>query len=151
MFAGGTATEVLGEVGYAAETLHAHRMAAIYVDVPGLLSTAVGLLNNIVRKKGVTTFKVVPVQSDAPDIVPALSSVADAHPDAVLAVFPGQACTRVIQGVSSIGLKATRMYPSLCRGEQLLSAVGGSVDGSVVASGYRPFSDTSDPDVQVYL
>lgn len=151
MFTGGTATEVLGEVAYATDTLHAHRMAAVYVDVPGLLSQAVSLLGSIVRKKGVTQFKVVPVESDAPDMVPALSSVSDAHPDAVLAVFPGQACTRVIQGVASIGLKATMLYPSLCAGEQLLSAAGSSADGSVVASGYRPFSDTSDPDVQTYL
>ena len=151
MFTGGTATEVLGEVAYATDTLHAHRMAALYVDVPGLLSQAVSLLGSIVRKKGVTQFKVVPVQSDAPDIVPALSSVAGAHPDAVLAVFPGQACTRVIQGVGSIGLKATMMYPSLCAGEQLLAAAGSSADGSVVASGYHPFSDASDPDVQTYV
>jgi branched-chain amino acid transport system substrate-binding protein len=150
MFAGGTATEVLGEVGYAADTLHAHRMAAVYVDVPGLLSTAVGLLNNIVRKKGVTSFKIVPVQSDAPDMVPALSSAAGSHPDAVLAVFPGQNCTRVIEGVSAIGLKARMLYPSLCAGEQLLSAAGSASDGSVVASAYRPYTDTADPEVKVY-
>ena len=150
MFAGGTATEVLGEVGYAADTLHAHRMAAVYVDVPGLLSTAVGLLNNIVQKKGVTSFKVVPVQSDAPDMVPALSSAAASHPDAVLAVFPGQSCTRVIQAVGSIGLKARMLYPSLCAGEQLLSAAGSASNGAVVASAYRPYTDTSDPEVKVY-
>ena len=151
MLTGGTATEVLGEVAYATDTLRARKMAALYVDVPGLLSQAVSLLGSIVRKKGVTEFKVVPVQSDAPDVVPALSSVSDAHPDAVLAVFPGQSCTRVIQGVGSIGLKAKMMYPSLCAGKQLLSAAGGAADGSVVASGYHPFSDTSDPDVQTYL
>lgn len=151
MLTGGTATEVLGEVAYATDTLHARRMAAVYLDVPGLLSQAVSLLSVIVKKKGVTDFKVVPVSSDAPDLVPALSSVGDAHPDAVLAVFPGQSCTRVIQGVASIGLKARMMYPSLCAGEQLLSAAGSSADGSIVASGYRPFTDTSDPDVKVYL
>src|SRR3954452_15746810 len=150
MFAGGTATEVLGEVGYATDTLHASRMAAVYVDVPGLLSTAVGLLNNIVRKKGVTSFKVVPVQSDAPDMVPALSSAAGSHPQAVLAVFPGQSCTRVIEGVSSIGLKARMLYPSLCAGEQLLSAAGSASEASVVASAYRPYTDTADPEVKVY-
>jgi branched-chain amino acid transport system substrate-binding protein len=151
MLTGGTATEVLGEVAYATGTLHARRMAALYVDVPGLLSQAVALLSSIVRKRGVTAFKVVPVSSDSPDMVPALSSVAGSHPDAVLAVFPGQACTRVIQGVAAIGLKARMLYPSLCAGEQLLSAAGGSADGSIVASGYRPFSATSDPDVKTYL
>ena len=151
MLTGGTATEVLGEVGYATDTLHVHRMAAVYVDVPGLLSTAVSLLRTIVAKRGVTQFKVVPVQSDAPDVVPALSSVAGAHPEAVLAVFPGQTCTRVIQGVASIGLKTRMMYPSLCAGQQLLSAAGGSSEGSVIASGYVPYTDRTDPDVAVYL
>ena len=150
MFAGGTATEVLGEVGYATDTLHAHRMAAVYVNVPGLLSTAVGLLNTIVRKLGVTSFKVVPVQSDAPDLVPALSSAAGSHPEAVLAVFPGQSCTRVIEAVGSIGLKARMLYPSLCAGEQLLSAAGSASNGAVVASAYRPYTDTSDPEVKTY-
>jgi branched-chain amino acid transport system substrate-binding protein len=126
-------------------------MAAIYVDVPGLLSQAVGLLQSIVKKKGVTDFKLVPVQSDAPDVVPALSSVAAAKPEAVLAVFPGQTCTRVIQGVASIGLRTRMMYPSLCAGEQLLTAAGSASEGSVVASGYRPYTDTADPDVAAYL
>jgi branched-chain amino acid transport system substrate-binding protein len=151
MFTGGTATEVLGEVAYATDSLHVHRLGAVYVDVPGLLSTAVALLGTIVKKKGVTQFKVVPVQSDAPDVVPALSSVAGIHPEAVLAVFPGQTCTRVIQGVAAIGLKTRMMYPSLCAGEQLLSAAGSASEGSVVASGYRPYTDTSDPDVSTYL
>jgi len=150
MFAGGTATEVLGEVGYAADSLHAHRMAAVYVNVPGLLSTAVGLLSTIVRKKGVTDFKVVPVPSDAPDLVPALTSAAGSHPDAVLAVFPGQSCTRVIEAVGSIGLKARMLYPSLCAGEQLLSAAGSAGNGAVVASAYRPYTDAGDPEVKTY-
>jgi ABC-type branched-subunit amino acid transport system substrate-binding protein len=131
--------------------LHVRRMAALYVDVPGLLSTAVSLLRTIVAKKGVTQFTVVPVPSDAPDVVPALSSVAGAHPDAVLAVFPGQACTRVIQGVAAIGLKARMLYPSLCAGQQMLSAAGGATDGSVIASGYRSYTERGDPEVAVYL
>jgi branched-chain amino acid transport system substrate-binding protein len=151
MLTGGTATEVLGEVAYATDTLHVRSMGVVYVDVPGLLSTAVSLLRTIVTKKGVTQFKLVPVQTDAPDVVPALSAVDSAHPEAVLAVFPGQTCTRVIQGVAAIGLKARMMYPSLCAGEQMLSAAGGAGDGSVVASGYRPYTDSADPDVSVYL
>ena len=151
MLTGGTATEVLGEVAYATDTLHVKRMAAVYADVPGLLSTAVSLLSTIVRKKGVTSFKLVPVASDAPDVTPALTAAAASKPDAVLAVFPGQTCTRVIQGVASIGLRARMMYPSLCASSQALAAGGNGIDGSVIATGYRPFTDTADKDVSVYL
>jgi branched-chain amino acid transport system substrate-binding protein len=151
MFTGGTATEVLGEVAYATDTLHVQRLAAVYADVPGLLSTAVGLLGTIVRKKGVSSFKLVPVASDAPDVAPALSAAAAAKPDAVLAVFPGQTCTRVIQGVGAVGLRARMMYPSLCASASALAAGGSTIDGSVIATGYRPFTDTADKDVATYL
>jgi branched-chain amino acid transport system substrate-binding protein len=151
MLTGGTATEVLGEVSYAAKTLHVTRMSAVYVDVPGLLATAVGLLSTIARKLGVTQFKTVPVQPDAPDITPALAAAASIHPQAILAVFPGQTCTRVIEGVAAVGGGARMMYPSLCAGQQALAAAGGAGEGSVIASGYRPYTDTGDKDVAVYL
>lgn len=151
MLTGGTATEVLGEVAYAAKTLHVTRMSAVYVDVPGLLSTAVGLLSSIARKLGVTEFKTVPVQPDAPDVTPALAAAASINPQAILAVFPGQTCTRVIEGVAAVGGGARMMYPSLCAGKQALGAAGGAGEGSVIASGYRPYTDTADKDVAVYL
>lgn len=151
MFTGGTATEVLGEVAYAAKTLHVTRMSAVYVDVPGLLSTAVGLLSSIAHKLGVTEFKTVPVQPDAPDVTPALAAAASIHPQAILAVFPGQTCTRVIEGVAAVGAGARMMYPSLCAGQQALAAAGDSGEGSVVASGYLPYTDTADKDVATYL
>lgn len=151
MFTGGTATEVLGEVSYAAKTLHVTRLSAVYVDVPGLLSTAVGLLSSIAHKLGVTQFKTVPVQPDTPDIAPALAAAASIHPQAILAVFPGQTCTRVIEGVAALGGGARMMYPSLCAGQQALAAAGSAGDGSVIASGYRPYTDTGDKDVAVYL
>jgi len=151
MLSGGTATEVLGEVAYAARTLHVTRMSAVYVDVPGLLSTAVGLLSSIARKLGVTQFKTVPVQPDAPDVTPALAAAASIHPQAILAVFPGQTCTRVIEGVAAVGGGARMMYPSLCAGQQALAAAGDSGEGSVIASGYTPYTDTADKDVALYL
>ncbi|HET6907943.1 MAG TPA: ABC transporter substrate-binding protein [Mycobacteriales bacterium] len=151
MLTGGTATEVLGEVGYAADTLHVTNLAVVYSDVPGLLSQAATLLTSIVRKKGVSQFKLFPVEGNTPDVVPVLSAVAARHPQAVIAVFPAQDCGRIIQGVAAVGLKTTMMYPSFCGSQSVISAAGSSLNGSIIASGYLPFTDTSDADVATYL
>ena len=151
MLTGGTATEVLAEVAYATDTLHVSRMAVVYSDVPGLLSQAASLLTTIVHKKGVTDFKLFPVEGGSPDLVPVLSAVAARHPQAVLAVFSAQDCARLIQSVAAVGLKARMMYPSFCGSQSVLSAGGSSAEGSVIASGYKPYTDTTDADVQTYL
>jgi branched-chain amino acid transport system substrate-binding protein len=151
MLTGGTATEVLGEVAYAVDTLHVTRMAAVYSDVPGLLSTAAEFLKTIVRKKGVTHFQLFPVEQGAPDVVPALSAAAATHPQAVIAIFPAQACTRVVQGVAAIDLKACMMYPSFCAVDSVLAAGGTSSEGSVFATGLTPYVEHQDHDVSVYL
>lgn len=151
MLTGGTATEVLGEVAYAVHTLHVTRLAVVYSDVPGLLSQAASLLGIIVRKEGVTDFKLFPVEGGSADVVPVLSAAAQRHPQAVLAVFASQDCTRIIQGVAAVGLKARMMYPSFCGAENVLAAGGSGVEGSIIASGYTPYVDTSDKGVATYL
>ena len=151
MLTGGTATEVLAEVAYAVDTLHVTNLAVVYSDVPGLLSQAATLLTTIVHKKGITQFRLFPVEGSTPDVVPVLSAVASRHPQAVIAVFPAQDCARIMQGVASVGLKTHMMYPSFCGSKSVLSAAGSAVEGSVIASGYLPFTDTSDADVSTYL
>ena len=151
MLTGGTATEVLAEVAYAADTLHVTHMVGIYSDVPGLLSTAATLLTTIAHKKGISDFSLVPVEGASPDVVPSLSAVASKHPQAVVAVFPAQDCARLVAGVKALGIKAKMMYPSFCGAQSVLAAGGQSVNGSVIASGYLPFTDTSDKDVATYL
>lgn len=151
MLTGGTATEVLGELQYAATTLHAKRMAVVYSDVPGLLSSAVTLLHTIAGKLGVSLLKTFPVEASAPDVVPALSAAAAIHPDAIIAVFPAQGCTRLVQAVTSIDLRARMMYPSFCATDSVLAAGGQRVNESIFATGYVPYVDASDPDVRTYL
>lgn len=69
----------------------------------------------------------------------------------MLAIFPAQDCTRIVQGVAAIGLRARMMYPSRCGSENVLAAGGSTVEGSVVASGYVPYTDSTNADVAVYL
>jgi branched-chain amino acid transport system substrate-binding protein len=147
---GGTATEILGEVAYAVDTLHADRLAGVYSDVPGLLSEAASLLETIVQRKGIEDFRFVPV-SNAPDLVPALSAAGENDPDAILAVFPAQACTRVVQGVESVGLDARMMYPSFCAADRVFAAARSGAEGSIVATGYVPYVERRDDEVATYL
>jgi branched-chain amino acid transport system substrate-binding protein len=147
---GGTATEILGEVAYAVDTLHVDRLAGVYSDVPGLLSEAASLLNTIVGRKGVQDFRFVPV-SGTPDLVPALTAADKDNPDAILAVFPAQACTRVVQSVESAAIDARMMYPSFCAEDRVFAASKAGAEGSVVATGYVPYVDRHDDEVASYL
>jgi branched-chain amino acid transport system substrate-binding protein len=147
---GGTATEILGEVAYAVDTLHVDRLAGVYSDVPGLLSEAASLLDTIVRRKGIDDFDFVPV-GNAPDLVPALTSAGAGDPDAMIAVFPAQACTRVVEGVQSVGLDTRMMYPSFCATDRVLTADRPAVEGSVIATGYVPYVERRDDEVATYL
>lgn len=150
MLAGGTATEVLGDLAYATRTLHVQRLSTLYDDVPGLLSQAASYLDVIARKSGATAVQLVPVAAGAPDITPALTSVQRSAPDAVLAVFPAQGCARVMQGARALGLKEPLMYPSLCGDARVLSNAGAAAEGAYVASGYVSYNDTGDADVMTY-
>jgi branched-chain amino acid transport system substrate-binding protein len=147
---GGTATEILGEVAYAVDTLHVDRLAGVYSDVPGLLSDAASLLETIVHRKGVADFRFVPV-SNSPDLVPALTAADERNPDAIIAVFPAQACTRAVQGVDSAGIDARMMYPSFCAADRVFAAGRSGAEGSIVATGYVPYVDRRDKEVATYL
>lgn len=150
MLSGGTAAEILGEVAYATDTLHARRVVAVYTDVPGLVADAAGLLGIILKKKGVEDFRTVPVPANAPDLTPAIASAQSAHPDTVLMAFPAQACARSMQAAASTGLNAHLFYPSICAEQRVIAAAGSGVEGSYFAAGYVPYVDTADPQVATY-
>lgn len=151
MLSGGPATEVLGEVAYAVDSLHATRMSGVYTDVPGLLSQAALLLTTIVHKKGVASFPIVPIAADAPDVVPSLTAANRGDPPAILAVLPAETCTRVARAAGQLHLQKRMLYPSLCAEQAVLDAAGSAIEGSMVAEGYVPFTETTDPDVAIYL
>ncbi len=150
MLNGGLAAEILGEMSYAVDTLHARRVAAVYTDVPGLVSQATTLLGAILQKKGVD-FRTIPVAAEAPDLTPALATAQSSKADIVLMAFSAQSCARAMLSAASIGLQARLFYPSICAEQRVISAAGSAAEGGYFAAPYVPYTETGDPQVATYL
>jgi branched-chain amino acid transport system substrate-binding protein len=151
LLTGGAAADLLGQAKYVTETLHAKRVGVIYIDLPGLLSTAVEAAKEVLSKKGVTDVKLVAEKPDAADFTPALNEVNKARPDVIVAVFPAQGCSRVMAARTALGIKAKVFFPGACAGQGVIDAAGGGAEGAYFSSGFVSFGDAANPEVATYL
>ncbi len=149
MLAGGTVADLLGQADYALNTLKAKRVAAVYVDLPGLLTTVVQASDVVLRTKGATSVKTVAEKADAADFTVALTSANNSNPDVIFVVFPAQSCARIMQARQALGIKAKMFYPGACAAQSVVDAAGGGAEGAYFGSGFLPFGDPS-PDVVVW-
>ena len=149
MLAGGTVADLLGQADYALNTLKAKRVAAVYVDLPGLLTTVVQASDVVLRLKGATSVKTVAEKADAADFTTALTSANSSNPDVIFVVFPAQSCARIMQARQALGVKAKMFYPSACAAQSVVDAAGGGAEGAYFGSAFLPFGDPSE-DVAIW-
>jgi len=149
MLTGGAAADLLGQAQYVTDTLHVKKVAVVYIDLPGLLATAVEVAKDVLGKKGVTDVKLVAEKADTADFTPALNDVARNNPDVILAVFPPQGCSRIMAARKALSIKAKVMFPGACAAQSVIDASGGGGDGAYFTSGFLAY-DGSDPDVVTY-
>jgi branched-chain amino acid transport system substrate-binding protein len=151
MFTAGTGGDLLGQAAYAIDTLHVKKVGIIYVDLPGLLSTAVEATKEVLEKKGVTDVKLVAAKADAGDLTPAVSQVNQGAPDVIVSVFPPHGCARIMQAKESLDIKAKMFYPGACAEPSVLDSAGAGANGAYFGTGFLPYTDRSNPDVATYL
>ena len=149
MLTGGTVADLLGQADYALDDLHAKKIGALYVDLPGVLTTVVKASELVLRLKGATDVKLVAAKADEADFAPALKAVSKSEPDVIFVIFPAQSCARIMQTAKSLGITAKMFYPSVCASRRVVDAAGAGADGAYFASGYLPFGDPS-PDVTTW-
>lgn len=149
MLTGGAAADLLGQAQYITDVLRAEKVAVLYIDLPGLLSTAVEAAKDVLGKKGVGDVKLVAEKADTADFTPALNDVNRGDPDVIVAVFPAQGCSRIMQAREALSIDATIMFPGACAAQSVIDAAGGGAEGVIFASGFLPY-DGSDPDVVTY-
>jgi branched-chain amino acid transport system substrate-binding protein len=146
MLAGGTVADLLGQAQYALDVLHAKRIGALYVDLPGVLTTVVQAAEIVLKAKGATDVKLVAAKADEADFTPALKAATADSPDVVFVVFPAQACARIMQAGQALAVKAALFFPSACAEKAVVDAAGDAAAGAYFGSAYLPFGDSS-PDV----
>ena len=149
MLTGGTVADLLGQADYALDDLHAKKIGALYVDLPGVLTTVVKASEVVLRLKGATDVKLVAAKADEADFAPALKAVSKSEPDVIFVIFPAQSCARIMQTAKSLGVTAKMFYPSVCASRSVVDAAGAGADGAYFASGYLPFGDPS-PEVTTW-
>lgn len=149
MLAGGTVADLLGQARYALDVLKVKKVGALYVDLPGLLTTVVGAAQIVLRAKGVSDVKLVAEKSDAADFTPALTAATAGNPDVVFVVFPAQSCARIMAAHRSLGVKAKMFYPSACASQAVVDAAGPAADDAYFGTAFLPFADPS-PEVATW-
>jgi branched-chain amino acid transport system substrate-binding protein len=149
-FTGGTAAELLGIGDYLLQQ-HATSIHVLHEDLPGLLTTAIGAASSIFKARGVTDVKLVAEKADAPDFAAALTAAAAGSPDAVIVVFPAQACARIMQAAQALSVKAPMYYPGACASPAVVAGRGDSLSNSYFASGYVPVGTSGgDADAEAF-
>ncbi len=144
LLTGGAAADLLGSVTYAFETLKAKRVGALYVDLPGVLSTVVAAAPTVLKARGATAVKLVAEKADTADFTPALRSLQAFDPDVILVVFGAQSCARIMTARQSLGLDAAMFYPGACASADVVTAAGPGAEGAYFASGFLSFDDPSE-------
>jgi branched-chain amino acid transport system substrate-binding protein len=151
MLTGGVAADLLGQAQYALDTIKPRRVGVVYIDLPGLLSTAVEAARRVMTKKGVADVTAVPEKADAADFTQALTAVNRGNPEVIVALFPAQACARIMQARKALAIRARFFFPGVCADQAVFDASGGGAEGTFFASGFLSFSDRSSPEVTTYL
>jgi branched-chain amino acid transport system substrate-binding protein len=149
MTAGGVVADLLGEADYALGTLKVKKVGALYVDLPGVLTTVIGAAEIVLRAKGVTDVKLVAAKADAADFAPSVKAATAGDPDAVIVLFPAQSCARIMSAARSLNVKARMFYPSACASQAVVDAAGPAAENAYFASAYLPFDDPS-PEVATW-
>jgi len=149
MLAGGVVADLLGEADYALSTIKVKKVGALYVDLPGVLSTVITAAEVVLRAKGVTDVKLVAAKADAADFAPPLKAATAGNPEAVIVLFPAQSCARIMSAARSLNVKARLFYPSACASQAVVDAAGPAAENAYFATGYLPFDDPS-PEVATW-
>jgi branched-chain amino acid transport system substrate-binding protein len=135
---GGTAAELLGLAQYLTTTKRVASVHTLHVDLPGLLTVAIKSSENILRAKGISDVKFVAEKADAADFAPALSRVAAGNPDAIIVVFQAQACARIAQAATALGVTSPMYFVGACASPAVARAAGPNAANMYFASGYLP-------------
>jgi branched-chain amino acid transport system substrate-binding protein len=141
--------DLLGMADYALKTLKVKKVGALYVDLPGVLTTVIAAAEVVLRSKGVTDVKLVAASADTADFAAPLKAATAGNPDAVIVLFPAQTCARIMAAARSLKVTSRLFYTSACASQAVIDAAGPAAENAYFATGYLPFDDPS-PEVATW-
>jgi branched-chain amino acid transport system substrate-binding protein len=145
-FSGGIWGAGLGEGEYALRRVHARRVAIIAADF-GPITDAAKLGQRALERRGVKV-SLVSVAAINADMVQALNTAEQTHPDAVIALTADSGCKPTMVTARQLGLRAPLMYTGACAAPKILESVNGAAEGAVF--NLEAELDPKNPDAVLY-
>lgn len=138
---------------FAVDDLKADRVTVLYDDSPQGKQLAEAFVRPVLSKRGLPaeSVKLVAEKQDAADMAPAVAAAAEGNPDAVIVVFPPPSCSRIMQAVGALGIKAKMLYIGRCSDPSVFEAGGTGAEGAYFFSSILNIdAHADDPDVRLY-
>ena len=150
-FVGGSASAFPSQAVYLANELKVKKVNILYTDNPAGANAAKAFGADILKANGVTDVQLIPEKADAADFTAALTKTAQGDPDAIMVLFAGQGCSRVMQAKQATGVKAMMFYPGSCADEAVIEAGGAGAEGAYFNEEVKLYDDVADPEVKIYV
>lgn len=145
-FSGGSSGAFSAMDKFIATNLKAKKVSIISTDVPAGQAAANIFGKAILAKVGITDVKIVLTKPDAADFTAAVQQLAANKPDAILVLFSSPGCSRIMQAIGSLGVKAATFYAGSCLTKSEVTAGGAGAEGAYFNSDNMLFSG-DDPQV----
>lgn len=150
-FVGGSASAFPSQAVFLANELKVDKVNILYTDNPAGAQAAKAFGADILAANGVTDVQLIPEKADAADFTAALTKTAQGDPDAIMVLFAGQGCSRVMQAKGALGIDAMMFYPGSCADEAVIEAGGAGAEGAFFNEEVVLYDDLEDPEVKTYV
>ncbi len=150
-FVGGSASAFPSQAVYLANELKVKKVNILYTDNPAGAQAAKAFGADILKANGVSDVELIPEKADAADFTAALTKSAQGDPDAIMVLFAGQGCSRVMQAKSALGIDAKMFYPGSCADEAVIEAGGAGAEDAYFNEEVVLYDNVEDPQVKIYV
>ena len=123
-FSGGTPGAFTAFAQYAAQNLHADKIAVAYAEYPPIQSAAQDFGVTVAENLGVADVTEVPFGLSTTDFLPVLQQANSGHPDAIFVGAADTSCVPVMQGAADLGITAKLFLVGSCAAPSIIDEAG---------------------------
>ncbi len=123
-FSGGMAGAFTAFAQYAADNLHADRIAIAYAEYPPIQSAAQDYGVTVAQNLGIDEVHEVPFGLSTTDFLPVLQEANQGDPDAILVGAADSSCVPAMQGAHDLGITAPMFLVGACAAPSIITDAG---------------------------
>lgn len=128
-FFGGSIGVMSGAAAYAAEELHAKKVAVLFNETPQSRFVAENYVGKILKQHGTKDVSLVAYGANETDMAGPLSQALKGGTDTVIGIMQGSGCTSVMQAKKSLGSDVKMLFPGSCADPKVIEAGGSGAEG----------------------